>query len=142
MGIKLAFIAGWVWSQLIQWHFSPPTLSEEAQGLREEIRAARQALLSFQETQAGLEWRVWIQNWIIRGNLIFHLVCLVWFLYVHYGTAPRTVRPLPISDTGGSSSDTDESTSRTLQRASSRGSVFGLKGARGRGRPTRPSDLK
>jgi hypothetical protein len=142
MGIRVAFVAGWLWSHFLNWSRGPGSLPEETLGLREEIRAARLALGDFQEVQRSLEWKIWAQGWVIRFNLGFHVFCLIWFCWVTFARPKTQLPPLQISDLGGSSSETDESAKQVVVRPAGRGKFLGNRVNSGRGRPTRPSDLK
>ena len=142
---RVAFVAGWSWNLFLNWQFGTKSLPEETQSLKEEIQAARSILVEFQEAQSSLEWQIWVQGWIIRvnvTNVTVHLFCLVWIFWNSF-RSPFVHRPeLQITDIGGSSSDTDESTSCvTVPRTRVRTVLTG-RGRSGKGRPTRPSDLK
>ena len=144
MQSRIAFVVGWCFAFFSQRDLPPlQQLVTETGLLRLEVREAREVVGVLQAGQESCEWQSWVQKWIIRANLIFDIFVVFWLVWSRSGGRNVQPSPLPVADTGSTSSDTDEpdiSTTR-VQRALTGLTVVG-KGPQGRGRPTRPSDLK
>ena len=142
---RLAFFAGVLFSYL---HQKPtPALDlvvSETAALRSEIREARVVVQSLEQNRDSCEWQIWAQGWLLRANLVFDLLVLVWLISRFYWVRPSpTPVPSILADTGGSSSDTDDSSARPVGQVGRtlETSIVG-KGTPLRTRPLRPSDLK
>ena len=142
---RLAFIAGIIFSYL---HQKPtPALDlviTETAALRSEIREARVVVQSLEQNRDSCEWKVWAQGWLLKANLVFDLWVLGWILSRYYWVGPPTApQPSILADTGGSSSDTDDSSTGQVEQVRRSLEQSGVgKGIPFRTRPLRPSDLK
>ena len=142
MGLRLAFLLGWIGSYLSHRPvFDPEVLRGETELLRLEIRAARTAVEELESGRASCEWINWVQRWFLKLNGLFDLILLGYLVYswVVKRSISRPVIRLPLADTGGSSTDSEDC--EDLPDSRKAFSAIG-KGVVSRGRPTRPSDLK
>ena len=143
MRIHLAFLGGWLVSLLgrekqpdLQFLITHTNL------LKEEIRAAREAVDLLTDIRGTCEWELWVSKWALRVSFFFDVVLILVVVWVRQFSRPRVV-PLPAiqAETGGSSSDTDEVPSTATTGGIGPLRAIG-KGTWVRNRPTRPSDLK
>ena len=144
MRIHLAFLGGWLVS-LLGREKQPDIhhLITHTNLLKEEIRAAREAVDFLTEGRGTCEWELWAVKWALRISVFLDVVLILVIFWVRQFFRPR-IAPVPaiLADTGATSSDTDEapSSSRIGSGGPSKGSIG--KGTWIRNRPTRPSDLK
>lgn len=80
----------------------------ETAALREEILATQTVIKGLRDSHQALEWACWFQSRCLEASLLVDLVALVFFIW--YCRCRREPERL-VSDTGGSSSDGDESSS-------------------------------
>ena len=137
---RVAFLAGWLISTFIHYPWSSSErLLIETSALRVEVQQAREVALELATRNSSCDWEIWRQRWLLRASLLFDLCLIVWIVRIRF--FPSRPRVALASDTGGSSSDTDES---------SQGGELIAVPAKGKGswntwgktRPSRPSDFK
>ena len=136
---RIAFAVGAVVGHFVTQASHPSQLvAIETAALREEVAATKLVLRGLKDSQRSLEWLCWVQGKLLEFNLLIDFIVLVWFLWHCRCRHPST--PL-VSDTGGSSSDSDESSYGPTLALTDRGGSGGVvKG--GRKGPTRPSSFK
>ena len=85
-------------------------VAAEAAALREEIVITKEVLKGVRESQQSLEWLCRIQGKFLQFNILLDILAVLWFIW--YCSCRQTGKRV-VSDTGVSSSDSDEPTSGT-----------------------------
>ena len=125
----------------------PQVVLKEVAGLREEIREAREVIAGFTTEASSCEWKVWSRDWALKLSGLIDLVLLVWLLASTCSNRHRASSPLPASeppeDSGEEPLPLKAPTPEALQGGLGLGDgASSPPSSTGRGRPTRPSDLK
>ena len=140
MQIRIAFVVGWISGYFLKAGGPiPEDIRTETQALRVEIQLAREAVEALTVGRQALVWENWVQRWLLKFCGALDLGLLFWILWPR--PRPLVVRPAPLlADTGGSSTDSDESSEVIKETVSLKGPVG--KGSWVKGRPARPSDFR
>ena len=145
--MRVGFVAG-VWALATIYHdwrtyTAEPISQADTTLLRSELVSTRQLLEDLREHQSHCDWRVWLLSWSLWLFFVADCAVLLWATRNWWG-GPRSIDTPPLAltgDTGGSSSESDNSPQsgdpRTSTVASSGGST-----PKAKSRPTRPSDLR
>ena len=137
---RLAFLIGVVVTQVFN---QRPVQLDQAELilLKNEIAHTRASLDEYHTIQAECKWNERVQGLVIRANLIFDVLILIYFLGRVCGRRPTTP-PLTRPNTGGSSDSEGPDTVPGCEKTISRTGVRDRQLALVKSRPTRPSDLK